>query len=122
MRLLAAFLAAPLAPAALPAWFAYQKGLSPLAVYGGVCAAFWGLQLVIGVPAWRLLRRFPQRQAVWLFAVAGFAGVAGPLAAWAALAGRPAAPTFLAPYLGLLGALTAVIFWLLTRPDRADRP
>ena len=121
MRPLHAFLVAPLAPAALPAWFAVQKGLSPLAVYGGVCAVFWLLQLVVGLPATLVLRRWRRRQSVWLYAAVGFAAVAGPLLAWAALVGpgSQGQASYLAGYLGLLGALTAVIFWLLARPDRA---
>lgn len=120
MRPLPAFVVAPLAPAALPAWFAAQKGLSPLAVYAGVCAAFWLLQLVVGLPVSRLLRR-RGRAAVWLYAVTGFAAVAGPIAAWGVLVspGSQGQASYLAGYLGLLGALTAVIYWLLVRPDRA---
>ena len=73
------------------------------------------------MPAWRLLRRSPRRMSAWLFAALGFAAVAGPLAAWGALVGpgTHGQATYLAAYLGLLGALTAVIFWLLARPDRA---
>ena len=120
MRPLPAFFLAPLGPAAVPAWFAFQKGLSPLAVYGGVCAAFWLLQAVIGIPAVLLMRRGRRRQTVWLYAVLGFAAVAAPVSAWGSLVGpgsQGQAP-LLAFYLGLLGALTAVVFWQLTRPDR----
>ncbi len=126
MRPLPALLVAPLGPAALPAWFAFQKGLSPLAVYGGVCAAFWLLALVLGLPATLLLRRWRRRQSVWAYAVLGFLAVAGPIAAWGALVGPGSRDqaSVLAAYLGLLGALTAVTFWLLARPDRTapDRP
>jgi hypothetical protein len=119
MRPLPALLVAPLGPAVLPAWFAAQKGLSPLAVYGGVCAAFWLLQVVVGVPAWLLLRR--RRQPAWLYAALGFVAVAAPIGAWATFVGPGSSgqSTILAAYLGLLGGLTAVIYWLLARPDRA---
>lgn len=121
MRPLPALLLAPLGPAALPAWFAFQKGLSPLAVYGGVCAAFWLLALVVGLPATLLWRRWRRRETAWAYAVVGFLAVAGPIAAWGAVVGPGSRDqaSVLAAYLGLLGAITAVIFWLLARPDRA---
>mgnify|MGYP006285941289 CR=1 FL=1 len=121
MRPLPALLVAPLGPAALPAWFAFQKGLSPLAVYGGVCAAFWLLALAVGLPVTLLWRRWRRRPTVWAYAVIGFLAVAAPIAAWGAVVGPGSRDqaSVLAAYLGLLGALAAVIFWLLARPDRA---
>ena len=121
MRPLPALLVAPLGPALVPAWAAAQKGLSPLAVYGGVCAAFWLLQVVVGLPAYRLLLR--RRPSAWLYAATGLVAVAGPITAWGLLVGpgSQGQASYLAGYLGLLGALTGVVFWWLARPDRWNR-
>ena len=71
------------------------------------------------MPAWP--DRWRRRETAWAYAVVGFLAVAGPIAAWGAVVGPGSRDqaSVLAAYLGLLGAITAVIFWLLARPDRA---
>jgi hypothetical protein len=122
VRAVAAFLVAPMLPALLPAWSASQNGsYHPLAVFVFVCGAFYALQIIVGVPAYLLLRWF-KRQHIWFYAVIGFVSVALPFVVY----GEIRSPShdvgqalYLAVYLGLLGGLSAAIFWLIVRPNRA---
>jgi len=123
VRIFLAFLAAPLLPALLPAWFAFQNGTyHPLAIFGLFCGAFYALQVIIGVPAHLLLGRLRLQQ-IWLYALIGFASAALPLFVYAKTR-EPAHDVdralFLALYLGFLGGISAAIFWLLARPGRAS--
>lgn len=122
MRIIAAFLVAPMLPALLPAWSASQNGsYHPLAVFVAVCGAFYALQILVGVPAFLLLRRFKLQQ-IWFYAVIGFASVAVPFVVYAEIRNSShglGQALYLAIYLGLLGGLSAVIFWLIVRPNRA---
>jgi hypothetical protein len=122
VRTIVAFLVAPMLPALLPAWSASQNGsYHPLAVFVVVCGAFYALQILVGVPAWLLLRRLKLQQ-IWFYAVIGFVSVALPFVVYA----ESRSPShdvgqalYLAIYLGLLGGLSAAIFWLIVRPNRA---
>jgi len=123
VRLVVAFLVAPLAPALLPAWSASQNGsYHPLAVFVFFCGAFYALQILVGVPAYLLLRRF-KLQRIWFYALTGFASVALPFIVYGEIR-RPSQDVgqalYLAIYLGLLGGLSAAIFWLIVRPNRAS--
>jgi sensor c-di-GMP phosphodiesterase-like protein len=124
VRLLVAFLAAPLLPALLPAWFAAMRGYQPLTVYVLVCAAFYVLQAVVGAPVYRWLGH-GRRHRIWIYALLGFLSVALPIFVYASIreAGRPVSEQmlFLALYLGLLGGISAALFWLMARPDRKSR-
>ncbi len=123
MRPVVAFLAAPMLPALFPAWTASQNGsYHPLAVFVLFCAAFYALQIIVGVPAHLLLRRLGLQQ-IWFYAFIGFVSVALPFFVY----GHIRAPAhdvrqalFLAGFLGLLGGISGAIFWLIARPNRAN--
>ncbi len=118
-----AFLVAPMLPALLPAWFASQNGpYHPLAIFVLFCGAFYALQIIVGVPAYLLLRRLRLQQ-IWFYALIGFVSTALPLVVY----GKIRAPAhdvdralFLALYLGFLGGISAAIFWLIVRPNRVS--
>lgn len=122
MRIVVAFLVAPVLPAVVPAWSASQNGsFHPLAVFVLFCGAIYVLQIVVGLPAHLLLRRLKLQQ-IWFYVLIGFIGVALPFFVYAGIR----TPTrdvgqmqFVAGYLGLLGGISAAIFWLLVRPNRA---
>ena len=123
MRIVLAFLVAPMLPALLPAWFASQNGpYHPLAIFVLFCGAFYALQIIVGVPAYLLLRRLRLQQ-IWFYALIGFVSTALPLVVY----GKIRAPAhdvdralFLALYLGFLGGISAAIFWLIVRPNRVS--
>jgi hypothetical protein len=119
-RLLIAFLAAPLVPALLPAWIAGTRGFQPFVVYVLVCAVFYALQAIVGVPAYRLMG-LGRRHRIWIYALLGFVSAGLPIViyAWIRGAGTPLPEQmlYLAAYFGLLGGISAAIFWLLARPD-----
>lgn len=119
MRFVVAFLAAPLLPALLPAWTASQNGsYHPLTVFALLCGAFYALQVIVGVPAFLLLRRLGLQQ-IWFYALVGFVSVAMPLFIYGNSRDQihePRQAIYLAGYLGLLGGISAAIFWLIARP------
>ena len=121
MRFVVAFLAAPMLPALLPAWSASQNGsYHPLAVFVLFCGAFYALQIIVGVPAFLLLRRLKLQQ-IWIYALIGVASVALPFFVYVTIKtpSRDVGQTlFLALYLGLMGGISAAIFWLIVRPNR----
>lgn len=121
MRIVVAFLAAPMLPALLPTWSASQNGsYHPLAVFVLFCGVVYALQFVVGLPAHLLLRRLKLQQ-IWFYALIGFVTVALPFFVYVGVRtpSRDVGQTlFLAGYLGLLGGLSAAIFWLLVRPNR----
>jgi hypothetical protein len=124
VRIVVAFLVAPMLPALLPAWFASQNGTyHPLAIFVLFCGVFYVLQIVVGAPAYLLLRRLELQQ-IWLYALIGFASAALPLFVYGKIR-EPAHDVdralFLTFYLGFLGGISAAIFWLLARPDRTSQ-
>jgi hypothetical protein len=79
------------------------------------------LQSIVGVPAYLLLGRVKQHR-IWVYALLGFAGAALPFLVYGSMrdlarfdAGQAA---YVVCFVGLLGAISAVIFWLLARPDK----
>lgn len=110
-------------PALLPAWSASQNGsYHPLVVFVLFCGAIYALQIVVGVPAHLLLRRLKLQQ-IWFYVLVGFASVALPFFIYAGIHTpvRDADKAlFLAGFLGLLGGLSAAIFWLIARPNRGS--
>jgi hypothetical protein len=120
VRTVVAFLAAPMLPALLPAWFAFQSGsYHPLTIFALFCGAFYALQIVVGVPAHLLLGRLRLQQ-IWFYVLIGFISAALPLLVYGKIR-EPAhdRALFLALYLGFLGGISAAIFWLIARPNRA---
>jgi hypothetical protein len=122
-RLALAFLVAPVLPAMAQAWTINLAGeYHPLARFIVICGALYNLQLIVGVPAYLVFRRVKQAH-LWAYALLGFGAAAVPLLCMflylcATRECRLAEP-FRAPFqAGLLGATTAVIFWLIVRPDR----
>ena len=108
-------------PALVPAWFAGMRGFPPLIVYALVCAVFYVLQAIVGVPTYRLLGH-GRRHRIWIYGLLGFVSIALPifLYSWIRMSGGrvPEQMLYLALYFGLLGGISAAIFWLLARPDR----
>jgi hypothetical protein len=121
-RTIIAFLAAPLVPALLTGWFGFMNGTyHPLAIFVLVCGCLYVLQAIVGVPAYLLLGRVRQHR-IWTYALLGFAGAALPFLVYGSMrdldrvgAGQAA---YVIVFVGLLGAISAVIFWLLARPDK----
>jgi len=125
-RTVIAFLAAPLVPALLTGWFGFMNGTyHPLAIFVLVCGCLYVLQAIVGVPAYLLLGRVRQHR-IWTYALLGFAGAALPFLVYGSMRDldRVAASqaAYVIVFVGLLGAISAVIFWLLARPDKVALP
>lgn len=122
VRTVIAFLAAPMVPALLSGWFGFMNGTyHPLAIFILVCGGLYVLQAIVGVPAYLVLGRVKQH-GIWVYALLGFAGTALPFLVYGSMrdlgsvgAGQAA---YVICFVGLLGAISAVIFWLLARPDK----
>jgi len=122
VRTVIAFLVAPMVPALLTGWFGFMNGTyHPLAIFVLVCGCLYVLQAVVGVPAYLLLGR-AKRHRIWTYALLGFAGAAVPFLAYGSMrdlgsvgAGRAA---YVICFVGLLGGISAAIFWLMARPDK----
>jgi hypothetical protein len=122
VRTVIAFLVAPMVPALLAGWFGFMNGsYHPLAIFVLVCGCLYVLQAVVGVPAYLLLGRAKQHR-IWTYALVGFAGAALPFLAYGSMRDLGSVGAGQAVYaicfVGLLGAITAAIFWLLARPDK----
>jgi hypothetical protein len=119
MRTVIAFLVAPLLPALLPAWYmAHAPNRTGLSAYIWVCGLIYFLQIVVGVPAFRVFSR-TGRHRLWSYLLLGFLTSAVPVAmAVAIMRDGLSVLVFGAGYLGIIGACTALIFWLVARPDR----
>lgn len=111
MRTFIAFLVAPLLPAILPAW---RIGLS---AYIYVCCLAYLYQIVIGIPAFLFFSRKTHHR-LWPYLLLGFVAGAGSLAAVATARGDLSRLYFSIGLVGILGACTALIFWLVARPDK----
>jgi hypothetical protein len=122
VRTAIAFLVAPMLPALLSGWFVFMNGSHhPLAIFILVCGCFYVLQAIVGVPAYLLLARARQHR-IWTYALLGFVGVALPFVVFGSMRdlGRTEAgqAAYVICFVGLLGAISAVVFWLLARPDK----
>jgi uncharacterized membrane protein len=106
-------------PAILPAW---QMGQAPnwtgLSAYIFVCCLIYLLQAVVGIPAFLLFRRTGSYR-LWPYLLVGFFGSAVPAAAAVLIKeDGPFVLAFAVVYMGTLGSLTALFFWLVARPDQ----
>jgi len=119
VRTFIAFLVAPLLPAILPAWYMAQApDRTGLSAYIWVCCLIYLLQAVAGIPAFLLFSR-KGRHRLWPYLLLGFLASAVPVAAAVAIMRDGLSVLFFgAGYLGILGACTALIFWLVARPDQ----
>jgi hypothetical protein len=126
-RLLLAFFVAPLLPVLISAWMSHlNHGNHPISMFILIGAMFYAVEIVIGLPAYLLFRR-RQHHLLWAYALAGFCILLLP--ALSALLYRcfekacePFEVVYNATWLGLLGAVTAAIFWLIARPGRSAPP
>ena len=113
-------------PAFIPGWFYHVNADDAplLSTWIFFCLVFYVLQTVIGVPAYLLLKR-KRAHPVWLYLILGFVGGALPALFWT-IVKWPKQQSYnlsflfldVFIYLGLLGAVTALTFWLLARPDK----
>jgi hypothetical protein len=127
MRLLIAFLAAPMPSALMAAWFSHvNQTYNPVAAFIFFCGVLYALQTVIGIPGRKLLVRINQNR-IWAYVLLGFCGVALPflLLCLYRIPQRGydfGELSYLTAYAGVLGAGTGLMFWLLARPDKTPQP
>jgi hypothetical protein len=122
MRTIVAFVVAPLLPAILPAWqMARAPNQTGLSAYIFVCCLIYLLQAVAGIPA-VLLFSSKGNYRLWPYLLVGFVASAIPAAVAVVIKeGGLFVLVFGVVYMGILGALTALIFWLVARPDHQKR-
>jgi predicted lysophospholipase L1 biosynthesis ABC-type transport system permease subunit len=121
VRTFIAFLIAPLLPAILPAWYLAQSpNKSGPSAYIFVCCLIYFLEALVGVPAFRLFRR--TRHRLWPYLLLGFFTTTVPVAGILVFMGDQhnniVGTAFITWYFGVLGIFTALIFWLVARPDQ----
>jgi hypothetical protein len=128
MRAFLGFIVAPVIPALVPAWFSYlNQTYHPASIFIFFCLLFYAGELVIGLPAHKLLKRFGRRGFL-TYVLLGFCAAAVPFLGWSlyrsvvALHYSLGELFFVTWYPGCLGALVGLVFWLVARPDRSDRP
>jgi hypothetical protein len=122
-RPLIALFCAPILPALVPAWFSYaNRTYHPVSAF----VFFWGIlcviQLGIGIPAFRLFNRL-KLKGILAYLLLGFFAVYIPAFAlclyqWSERNYELGTVMIALVYAGLLGSFTALMFWLLARPDK----
>jgi hypothetical protein len=122
MRNFIAFLLAPLLPAILPAWYMAQApNKNGLSAYIFICGLIYLLQIVAGIPAFLLFSRRGRHQ-LWPYLLMGFLTTTVPVVVTFVITrdrqNSIIETVFLTGYFGILGAFTALIFWLVARPDK----
>jgi uncharacterized membrane protein len=122
MRTPIGFLVAPLLPAILPAWYLAQApNRSGPSAYIFICGLIYLLQIIVGIPAFLLFRR-QGRQQLQRYLLLGFLASAVLVVVTFVITGDAkngvVGAVFSICYLGILGAFTAMIFWLVARPDK----
>jgi hypothetical protein len=120
VRTFIAFLVAPLLPAILPAWYMAQSpNRSGPSAYIFVCCLIYLLEVLVGAPAYLFFRR--TRHRLWPYLLLGFLTTTVPVAGILAFTGDQqgiVGTLLLTGYFGVLGIFTALIFWLIARPDQ----
>jgi hypothetical protein len=92
-----------------------------LTAYIFVCCLIYLLQAVVGIPAFLLLSRKGNYR-LWPYLLVGFFASAVPTAATVIIRQDGLfVLVFGVVYMGILGALTALIFWLVARPGHQKR-
>jgi hypothetical protein len=125
-KTLIAFLVAPILPALPPAWFLHTNYPDRMAISGFilVCALFYLLQAVVGIPAYILARS--KRRYIWFYLLLGFFGMAIVSIAVTCIFSTTKIDMvdtlFQATYFGVLGAGIGLVFWLIARPDKIADP
>jgi hypothetical protein len=124
MRTLVAFVLAPVLSSAVAAGLSTMD-LHPLTLFILFCAAFYVLQILIGIPAHLLLRR-RGRQNIWIYAVLGAGASALPLLLFGLLhrgqGGMALGQTLhVTALFAVLGAAVGSVFWVVARPDKVAR-
>lgn len=123
MRTIVAFIVAPFFSSLVAA------GLSTMDFHPGTlfilfCGAFYVLQLLIGMPAYFLLRR-AARQGIWIYALLGFGAPALPTLVFCLYAGEThislSQTLYVTGLFGVLGAVVGCVFWFIARPDKIAR-
>ncbi len=122
MRTAIGFLVAPLLPAILPAWYLAQApNRSGPSAYIFICCLIYFLQIVVGIPAYLLFSR-RGRHELWRYLLVGSLTTAVPVFVTLVIMGdaknEVIGTVSLILYFGILGAFTALIFWLVARPDK----
>jgi hypothetical protein len=118
MRTIVAFLVAPLLPAILPTWQMAQAPSRGLTAYIFVCCLIYLLQAAVGIPAFLLFSRKGIHQ-LWPYILVGFLAAAVLTATVVMIKNDGLAVLVIGGvYMGILGALTALLFWLMARPDQ----
>jgi uncharacterized membrane protein len=86
-----------------------------------VCGLIYLLQVVVGIPAFLLFSRRGRHQ-LWPYVLIGSLTAAIPVVVTLVITGDQKndilGTIFLTGYFGVLGALTALIFWHVARPDK----
>ena len=123
MRARWAFFLAPIIPAILPGYRWHVSHPQQLALSGfiSVCLIFYFLEAIIGIPAFYVLTRRRWRHFLTYTAV-GFLAVFVPffalcLARWNA-SYEIVWVLCISALVGIFGAASGLIFWLLVRPDK----
>ena len=122
MRIIAAFLVAPILPALPAAWFLHLNYPDRVAISGlvRVCLFFYLLQTLIGIPAYLLAGGY--RRYARFYLLLGFFGMIAFCSAVIIFFSKTeiniAKTLLLLSYLGALGAGIGLVFWFVARPDR----
>ena len=123
MRTIVAFIVAPFFSSFVAAGLSTMD-LHPLALFILFCGAFYALQVLIGMPAYFLLRR-AGRQGIWIYASCGFCAPALPTLLFCLYRGEPdislGQTLHVTGLFGVLGAAVGCLFWLIARPDKIAR-
>jgi hypothetical protein len=129
LRNLLAFLAAPLPgasiqSAAVALWPKPGMGVfaHPLSMFVAICLLIYAFGIVLGVPAFLLLRR-RNLSSLRAHALAGLGVAAAPVGLallWSVARGSVSlyAVAYNLLYFGLAGLLAGATFWAISRPDR----
>jgi uncharacterized membrane protein len=86
-----------------------------------ICGLIYLLQVIVGIPAFLLFSRRGRHQ-LWSYLLLGFVTGVVPVVATLVIMGDQknniAGTVFITAYFGILGAFTALIFWLVARPEK----
>ena len=123
MRTAVAFIVAPFLSSLVAAGLSTMD-MHPLALFILFCGAFYVLQVLIGMPAYFLLRR-AGRQGIWIYASLGFCAPALPTLIFGLYKGETntslGQTLHVTGLFGVLGAVVGCVFWLVARPDKIAR-